>query len=320
MINFIRGEKDLKKRIVVALGGNALGNTVEEQRELASVAAESIVDLIETGHDIIVTHGNGPQVGMIQKGMAFAYEKNAIGTDMPMAECSALSCGYIGYHLQNAIQNELRRRSIKKSVASIVTQVLIDKDDDAFKNPTKPIGSFISKEEAEKLHKETGMIYIEDSGRGYRRVVASPKPVDIIELDSIESLSRHSVVIACGGGGVPVIDQAGNLTGADAVIDKDLTSGLLAKKIDADVFIILTAVDNVAINFNKPDMKVIGSIKSDEMKRYIEEGHFAAGSMLPKVLAAMDFIEGSAKRKAIITSLQNSAKALKDGAGTVVSN
>jgi len=310
----------LGNKIVVALGGNALGNTVKEQIELASVAAKSIVDLIETGHDIIVTHGNGPQVGMINKGMNYAYERKIIGTDLPMAESSALSVGYIGYHLQNAIQNELRSRNINKSVASVVTQVLVDINDSGFTNPSKPIGAFVTKEEAGLLEIETGYKFIEDSGRGYRRVIASPKPVDIIEIESIRNLSDHSVVIACGGGGIPVIDQNGKLVGVDAVIDKDLTSSLLAKLIDADVFIILTAVEHVAINFNKPDMKELGIISLSELNEYVAQGHFAAGSMLPKVLAAIDFTRVGGNRKAIITSLENSARALKENAGTIITN
>ncbi|MBO1265291.1 carbamate kinase [Proteiniclasticum sp. SCR006] len=305
-------------KIVVALGGNALGNTVKEQLELASVAAKSIVDLMETGHDIIVTHGNGPQVGMISKAMNYAYEKNIIGTELPMAESSALSVGYIGFHLQNAIQNELRKRGMNKGVASVVTQVLVDKEDGGFRNPTKPIGAFVAKEEAQMLEKETGYKFVEDSGRGYRRVIASPKPVDIIELESIRNLSDHSVVIACGGGGIPVIEENGKLIGAEAVIDKDLTSALLARLIDADVFIILTAVEHVAINFNQPNMKKLEVITQKELKTYVGEGHFAAGSMLPKVLAAMDFTGSGKNKKAIITSLENSSRALRENAGTII--
>lgn len=310
----------MNKRIVVALGGNALGNTVAEQLELVSVAAVSIADLVESGNQIVVTHGNGPQVGMINKGMNYAFEMDQIETEMPFPECSALSIGYIGYHLQNAIRNELAGRNISKGVVTLVTQVKVDEEDPAFQNPTKPIGEFVSKEEAERISEEKGYTFIEDSGRGYRRVIASPRPLDIVELDSIRALSDSgNVVIACGGGGVPVIDN-GKLTGIDAVIDKDLTSSLLASKLNADAFMILTAVDHVAINFNTPDMKELKEISVDELRKYVDEGHFAAGSMLPKVLAAMDFASKSDNKKAIVTSLENSLDAVKGNSGTVITN
>lgn len=308
----------MRKKIVVALGGNALGTTVKEQIELASVAAGSIVNLIETGHDIIVTHGNGPQVGMINKAMNYSHGQGVIETDFPMPESSALSVGYIGYHLQNAIQNELRKRGIKKEVASVVTQVLVDQSDEGFKNPSKPIGEFVTKEEAEAREKETGYRYMEDAGRGYRRVIASPKPVDIVEIESIRRLSDHSVVIACGGGGIPVILEDGRLVGVDAVIDKDLTSALLARSIDADVFIILTAVENVAINYNQPNMKKLEVIGQKQLLEYVAEGHFAAGSMLPKVLAAINFTSNQKNKKAIITSLENSSRAIMENKGTII--
>lgn len=309
------------KKVVVALGGNALGDNVEEQLGLVSVAAESIVDLIETGNHIIITHGNGPQVGMINKGLNFAYEKGAIQTEMPFPECSALSGGYIGYHLQNAIKNELRKRNIHKNVATVVSQVLVDKDDPAFRNPTKPIGSFLTKEQADAISLEKGYTFIEDSGRGYRRVIASPKPLEIIELETIKTLADHgNVVIACGGGGIPVIDEDNAYKGIDAVIDKDSTSALLARVLDADVLMVLTAVDYVAINFNQPNMKSLERINSKELKQYVEEGHFAKGSMLPKVLAALEFLEDKEGRTAIITSLENSAKAITDHRGTIISN
>lgn len=308
----------MRKKIVVALGGNALGSTVIEQLDLAAVAASSIVNLIETGHDIIVTHGNGPQVGMINKALNHSYGQGVIETEFPMAESSALSVGYIGYHLQNAIQNELRKRGIGKEVASIVTQVMVDPKDPGFMNPTKPIGEFLTKEKAETLERVTGYRYMEDAGRGYRRVIASPKPVEIIELESIRKLSDHSVVIACGGGGVPVIEENGRLVGAEAVIDKDLTSALLARSIDADVFIILTGVENVAINYNKPNMKNLEVITQEELMEYMAEGHFAAGSMLPKVQAAINFISNQKNKKAIITSLENSSRAIMENKGTII--
>lgn len=309
------------KKIVVALGGNALGNNVEEQLELVSVAAISIVDLIETGNDIILTHGNGPQVGMINKGLNFAYEKGAIETEMPFPECSALSGGYIGYHMQNAIQNELKKRGINKDVATVISQVLVDKEDPAFQNPTKPIGSFLTREQADIIEKEKGYKFVEDSGRGYRRVIASPKPLDIVELGTIKALVNNgNVVIACGGGGIPVIEDNNSYKGIDAVIDKDTTSALLAKLLDADILMVLTAVDYVAINFNKPNMKNLENISITELKQYVNEGHFAKGSMLPKVLAALEFLEDKSGRSAIITSLENSAKAITDNQGTIITN
>lgn len=316
-----RGGFNLGKKIVVALGGNALGNSVKEQLELVSVAAKSIVDLIETGNDIIVTHGNGPQVGMINKGLNYAYEMGQIETEVPFPESSALSIGYIGYHLQNAIQNELRKRGVRKNAATVVTQVLVDKDDPGFTKPTKPIGSFLSKEDAEVISAEKGYTFVEDSGRGYRRVIASPKPIDIIELETIKTLSNNgNVVIACGGGGIPVVESNTSLIGIDAVIDKDLTSSLLARLLDADIFMVLTAVDNVAINFNKPNMINLEKVGLSELSKYLDEGHFAKGSMLPKVLAAIDFVVNGCGKEAIITSLENSAKAITENKGTRVYN
>ena len=217
------------KKIVIALGGNALGDTAIEQQKLVEDTSKSIADLIESGNQVIIAHGNGPQVGMINLGLNFAYEKGVVKGEMPFPECGAMSEGYIGYHLQNAIGNELRKRSIKKDIACVITQVLVDKNDDAFKKPTKPIGAFYSKEDADKLSKEKQWTFVEDAGRGYRRVVASPKPIDVIEKNTIKNLVENDcIVIAVGGGGIPVIEDNGILVGVPAVIDKDLASAKLA--------------------------------------------------------------------------------------------
>lgn len=307
------------KRIVVALGGNALGNSVSEQLASVSEAAVSIANLIETGNELVITHGNGPQVGMIHKGLNHSYSEGVIGTEMPFAECSALSGGYIGYHMQNALINEFKRRGIKKQVATVITQVVVDQRDPAFLNPSKPIGEFVSLEEAESISESTGHVFIEDSGRGYRRVVPSPLPIDIVEIDAIRKLSDEGmVVIACGGGGIPVIAEGRGYKGVDAVIDKDSTSMLLAEMLDANVLMVLTAVDNVAINFNKPDMRKLQKVSRTDLEKYVLEGHFAKGSMLPKVLAAISFVRDRSGREAVITSLENSARAIAEGNGTIV--
>jgi carbamate kinase len=309
----------LGKRIVVALGGNALGNSVSEQLAQVSEAAVSIANLVETGNDLVITHGNGPQVGMIHKGLNHSYFEGVIGTEMPFAECSALSGGYIGYHMQNALTNEFKRRGLDKKVATVITQVVVDSEDPAFQNPSKPIGEFISLEESKRIAKEKGYVFVEDSGRGYRRVVPSPLPIDIVEIEAIRKLSDEGmVVIACGGGGIPVIAETGGYKGADAVIDKDATSNLLAEQLDADVLMVLTAVDNVAINFNKPDMKKLQRVSRTDLEKYVLEGHFAKGSMLPKVLAAIGFVRNRLGREAVITSLENSALAIAEGNGTIV--
>lgn len=307
------------KRIVIALGGNALGNSVSEQLTQVSEAAVSIADLIEAGNDLVITHGNGPQVGMIHKGLNHSYSEGVIGTEMPFAECSALSGGYIGYHIQNALVNELRRRGLEKQVATVITQVVVDPNDPAFSYPTKPIGEFVTYEESERIAKEKGYVFVEDSGRGYRRVVPSPQPEDIVEIESIRKLSDEGfVVIACGGGGIPVIAEGGGYKGVDAVIDKDATSNLLAELLDANVLMVLTAVDNVAINFNKPDMRKLQRVSRTDLEKYVTEGHFAKGSMLPKVQAAISFVRNNSGREAVITSLENSALAISEGNGTIV--
>ncbi len=304
-------------KIVIALGGNALGNTPEEQLKLITGTATSIVDLIEQGNDVVIAHGNGPQVGMINLGMSTAAEAGAIKAAMPFPECGAMSQGYIGYHLQNGIHNEMQKRGINKCVATVVTQVLVDEKDPAFQKPSKPIGAFYTKEQAEKIHEEKGYTMVEDAGRGYRQVVPSPKPVDVIEKEAVKTLiSAGHVVITVGGGGIPVIEKDGKLVGTPAVIDKDFASAKLAELIEADMLIILTAVDRVAINWGKPDQKSLEHMTVAEAEQYCKEGHFAPGSMLPKVQAAISFAKSG--HKTIIASLENAKDAIVGKSGTAV--
>ena len=305
------------KRIVIALGGNALGNTPYEQLALVTETAKPIVDLIEQGNEVIIAHGNGPQVGMINLGMATAAEAKAIKSDMPFPECGAMSQGYIGYHLQNAIGNELAARGMKKDVATIVTQVLVDENDPAFQNPTKPVGAFYDKETAERIAKEKGYTMVEDAGRGYRQVVPSPKPIDVIEKNTVNALIKDGcVVITVGGGGIPVVRKNGKLYGIPAVIDKDFASAKLAELVHADALVILTAVDRVCINWGKPNQQSLDEMSVADAEKYCEEGHFAPGSMLPKVKAAISFAKTGGT--AIIASLENAGKAVKGESGTVV--
>ena len=310
----------MAERIVVALGGNALGNTPEEQLELVRHTAKTIVDLSEAGYEVIVGHGNGPQVGMINLAMEFSSTKGGNTPYMPFPECGAMSQGYIGYHLQQAIQRELKLRNMKKECASVITQVVVDANDPGFKKPTKPVGSFYTKEEADKIAKEKGFIFVEDSGRGYRRVVPSPIPKRIVELKVVEQLVKNGdIVITVGGGGIPVIETEDGLQGVAAVIDKDRSSALLAQDIGADKLIILTAVDRVCINFNKPDQKELPKITLSEAEKYIEEKQFAPGSMLPKVQSCMEFVQNNTHGgQALITSLQKAALALKGETGTII--
>ena len=303
------------KKIVIALGGNALGSTPAEQLELVRQTAKPIVDLIQEGNQVVIAHGNGPQVGMVNLGMSTAAEAGAIKSDMPFPECGAMSQGYIGYHLQNSIGNELAARGLAKDVATVVTQVLVDEADPAFQKPTKPIGAFYDKAAAEKIAAEQGYTMVEDDGRGYRQVVPSPKPVDVVEKNVIQSLiDAGHVVIAAGGGGIPVIRKDGRLLGTPAVIDKDFASAKLAELIGADMLVILTAVDRVAINWGKPEQKSLGGMSVAEAERYCGEGHFAPGSMLPKVQAAISFAKAGGT--AIIASLENAAAALRGESGT----
>lgn len=308
-------------RIVVALGGNALGNSPEEQLDLVKQSSKPIVDLIEQGHDLVIAHGNGPQVGMINIAFEEARKVNDSIAKLPFAECNAMSQGYIGYHLQNAIREELLKRNIKKPLATIVTQVVVDKGDPAFQKPSKPIGSFYSREEAEKLSKDSSHIYKEDAGRGYRRVVPSPRPIDIVEIDIISNLvDSGSIVIAAGGGGIPVYRDGESLIGIDAVIDKDFASSKLAEKLGADYLIILTAVEKVAINFGKENEEWLSYLDIESLDKYIEENHFAAGSMLPKVRAAKDFALSKRGRRALITSLEKACQGIEGKTGTIIEN
>ena len=305
----------MSKRIVIALGGNALGNTPYEQLALVTETAKPIVDLIAQGNEVIIAHGNGPQVGMINLGMATAAEAKAIKSDMPFPECGAMSQGYIGYHLQNAIGNELASRGMNKDVATVVTQVLVDEADPAFQHPTKPVGAFYDKETADRIAAEKGYTMVEDAGRGYRQVVPSPKPIDVIEKNTVKALvDNGTVVITVGGGGIPVVLKDGRFVGVPAVIDKDFASAKLAQLIGADILVILTAVDQVAINFGKPDQKGLASMSLDEAEKYIAERQFAPGSMLPKVQAAVSFVRSGGE--AVIASLSHAAEAMNGQSGT----
>lgn len=309
----------MNKRLVIALGGNALGNTPEKQLQLVSNTASTIVDLIEEGYDVVVGHGNGPQVGMVN--LAFENSHNKVGDTplMPFAECGAMTQGYIGYHLQQAIGKELKKRNINKKVATIITQVEVDKNDEAFSNLSKPIGSFYSKEEAEKIMKETGYTFIEDSGRGYRRVVASPLPKSIVEIETIEKLVEQGiVVITVGGGGIPVVKNEEYYQGVAAVIDKDRACAKLALDLNADMLLILTAVEKVSINFNTEDQEDLSELTLQEAYKYIEEGHFAKGSMLPKIESCLQYLENSKDGKALITSLEKAKLALQGKTGTII--
>lgn len=302
------------KKVVIALGGNALGNTPEEQKERVKHSARSIVDFVQSGVQVLVCHGNGPQVGMIKKSMDIAAKSGEKLPFVPFPECGAMSEGYIGYHLQNAICNEFRVRKMNDSVATLVTQVQVDACDPSFQRPTKPIGTFMSKEDADKL---AAAGVAEDAGRGYRQVVASPAPVRIVEEEAVRKLLDQGVtVIAGGGGGVPVVEKDGVLTGVDAVIDKDFTSVKLAETVDADVVVILTAVEKVAIRFGTPDQQWLDKLTVAEAKKYIEDKEFAEGSMLPKIRAAIKFAESKPGRKALITSLEKAKEGLEGSTGT----
>lgn len=308
-------------KIVIALGGNALGNSPEEQLSLLENVAKIIIDLVKQGNKIILTHGNGPQVGQILLAMDYAAEGEVKTPSMPFPECGSMSQGYIGYQLQQCLQDELERQKVKKNCATLITQVLVDPNDKAFQNPTKPIGMFYSKEEADKIANEKHYQFVEDAGRGYRRVVPSPIPKDIIEKEIIKQLvDNDNIVICAGGGGIPVIktDKIELLEGVEAVIDKDRSAALLAKQIDADILLILTAVDKVAIHFNTENQQELDEITIEEAKKYISDNEFAKGSMLPKIEACLDFIEDSDKRIAIIGSLENAKAAIDRKNGTVI--
>lgn len=306
-------------RIVVALGGNALGNSPEEQRELVKNTVRPIAELIRAGHEVLIAHGNGPQVGMINLVFETAEHDKVIKHAMPFPECGAMSQGYIGYHLQNALRTELRSIGIAKEVATIVTEVEVDANDPAFQNPSKPIGAFHTEAEALVLEATKGYIMKEDSGRGYRRVVASPKPIGVVGIDIVKCLVKNGhIVITVGGGGIPVAKDGFGYKGLAAVIDKDFASEKLAQLVDADFLFILTAVDKVAIRFGKPDQLELDNLTVAQAKKYVAEGHFAKGSMLPKVEAAILFAESKPGRVAIIASLEKAALALAGKTGTKI--
>jgi len=308
-------------RVVIALGGNALGDTPEEQIRRVREAAPTLLKVIEQGNEIIITHGNGPQVGMIQKAFTFANQTDSKIPTMDLPECGAMSQGYIGYHLQQAIGASMHKAYKRWHVASVVTQIEVDPDDPAFQNPTKPIGAFLTKEQADaEQAAHPDMVFVEDSGRGYRRVVASPEPKKIVEYESILNLLDNGfIVIACGGGGIPVVrdySDKGAYKGQAAVIDKDMGGELLGEDCDADVLVLLTAVDHVAINFGKPDQKDLEDISVDEARKYVEEGQFGKGSMEPKVKAGIKFAESRPGRVCIIGSLEKAAEAMAGLSGT----
>ena len=307
-----------KKRIVIALGGNALGNTLPEQMEAVKITARAIVDLLEEDCEVVIVHGNGPQVGMINNAMAALSREDAKQPNTPLSVCVAMSQAYIGYDLQNALREELLNRNMGSiPVATMVTQIRVDENDPAFQNPSKPIGHFMTREQADLAEQKYGYIMKEDAGRGYRRVVASPKPVEIIEIGAIRTLvDAGQLVIACGGGGIPVVLQSNHLKGASAVIDKDFASCLLAQELNADCLIILTAVEKVAINFGQENEEWLADINTDQAKQYISEGHFAPGSMLPKVQAAVSFAESAPDRTALITLLEKSREGIQGKTGT----
>lgn len=304
------------KRYVISLGGNALGNNAEEQRELLKKVAKPIVSLIKDGNEVIIVHGNGPQVGMIN--LAFTDAKSV--PDMPFPECGAMSQGYIGFHIQNAIDNELKTQNINRDVVTIVSQVLVDKNDPLFQSPSKPVGSFYSEEEAKKIASEKGYTMKEDAGRGWRRVVPSPLPIDIIEKESVLSLVNSGHVVICaGGGGIPVIkNEDGILEGVAAVIDKDYASAKVAALVNADYLVILTAVDNVCINFKKENELKLERVSILDMENYMTGDYFAKGSMFPKVNACLKFLQEKPGKTAIISSLESAEKAFKEQAGTII--
>lgn len=307
-----------RKRIVIALGGNALGDTLPEQMIAVKSTAKALCDLIEEGHQVVVVHGNGPQVGMINNAMSALAREDHNQPNTPLSVCVAMSQAYIGYDLQNALREELRKRGfVRTPVVTVVTQVRVDPDDPAFENPSKPIGHFLSEEEARHQAEAYGHIMKEDAGRGYRRVVASPKPVEIVELDAISSLvDAGKIVICCGGGGIPVVLKEDHLKGASAVIDKDFASCLLAKKLDADMLIILTAVEKVAVNFGKENEEWLDELTISQAEKYIKEGQFAPGSMLPKIQAAIDFAGSGPERSALITLLEKAKDGIRGKTGT----
>lgn len=307
-----------KKRIVIALGHNALGTNLPEQKAAVIETAKVIADFVQEGWQVAIVHSNAPQVGMIHTAMNEFGNQHDGYTSAPMSVCSAMSQGYIGYDLQNGLRAELVKRGIYKPVSTILTQVTVDPYDETFYNPIKKIGRYMNAEEA-ALEEAKGNYVVEIEGKGFQRIVSSPKPVAIVEIDAIRALlDADQMVIACGGGGIPVMEQGYHLKGASAVIEKDLVSGLLAKEVDADVLMIVTSVDNVTLNYGTPEEKPISHINIEEAQRYIREGHFEFASMLPKVEASVDFIQAGKERSAVITSLAKAKESLQGNAGTII--
>ena len=307
----------MAKRIVLALGGNALGSTPESQRESVKETAKTIVGLMQDGYDVTIGHGNGPQVGMIHQAMDIASAQEEGIPPMPFPECGAMSQGYIGYHLQQAIRQEMRRHGIHREVVSLITQVVVDPQDPAFARPSKPIGRFYSRQEALRQQQERGFAFMEDAGRGYRRVVPSPQPQRIVELPAVQHLLEHGdVVITVGGGGIPVVETPQGYQGVAAVVDKDQSSACLAQAIGAQFLVILTAVDRVCIHYRQPNQQEIPRMTAAAAQEYIAQGHFAPGSMLPKVEACLSFVKANPQGKAVITSLGKAKQALSGETGT----
>lgn len=306
------------KRIVLALGGNALGDNLQEQRIAVQSTAKAIADLVEEGHEVVIVHGNGPQVGMITLAFEAAEKTEAKTPHIPMSVCVGMSQGYIGHDLQNALREELYSRGIEKPVATLISQTVVDENDPAFSDPQKPIGAFYHGDEIEEMRAK-GYIMREDAGRGYRRVVASPKPTDIVEKETIDAMLRAGQIpIAAGGGGIPVVREGHSLRGVSAVVDKDWASAKLAEMIGADMLIILTAVEKVAINFNTPQQKWLSRLDCKTAEKYIAEEQFAKGSMLPKVEAAIAFASSGPGRETLITMLSKAKEGIQGKTGTVI--
>ena len=313
-------EEDMaKKRIVIALGHNDLGTNLPEQKAAVARTAKVIGDFIQEGWQVAIVHSNAPQVGMIHTAMNEFGKQHDGYSKAPMSVCSAMSQGYIGYDLQNGIRSELVRRGIYKPVCTVLTQVTVDTYDEAFYMPVKKIGRYMTAQEAAE-EEQKGNYVIEEAGKGFRRIVASPKPVAIVEIDAVKALlDADQMVIACGGGGIPVMEQGCDLKGASAIIEKDLASGLLAKEVDADVLMIITKVDNVTLNYGTPNQQPIYAMSVEEAREFAGRGHFEFASMLPKVNASIDFVENGKGRKAIITSLKMARESIKGKGGTVIS-
>ena len=309
----------MKKRVVVALGHRALGTTLPEQKEAVKKTSKVIADLIQDGCQVAITHSNAPQVGMIHTAMNEFGKTHENYTAAPMSVCSAMSQGYIGYDLQNALREELLNRGIYRTVSTILTQVVVDPYDEAFYTPTKILGRYMNAEEANEERKK-GNYVVEERGKGFRRIVSAPNPVRIVEIDAIKALlDADQIVIACGGGGIPVLEQDNHLKGASAVIEKDLTAGKMAEDTEADELIILTSVEQVKINLGRDNEEALGEISVEDAKKYMEEGHFGVYNMLPKLSASVEFIEKGEGRSALITSFDKLSEALKGKTGTKIS-